>query len=113
MEKLKEFQEVARKHGFVDVEESENGTVLWLRRPTAEAEDRMCIDSVSKSATLYWATIPWQIKLQSVLCRFGPRTMVCFRVQNTEIAGNSEARAAEKITRCPERMRLRPGVTRK
>ena len=61
MEKLNAFQVAARKHGFVDVEETEDGTVLWLRRATANAEDRVCIDSVTNSATVYWATIPWQI----------------------------------------------------
>jgi hypothetical protein len=61
MEKLTEFQAVARKNGFVDVEETEDGTVLWLRRPTANAEDRLCIDSVTNSATVFWASIPWQI----------------------------------------------------
>jgi hypothetical protein len=61
MEKLTEFQDAARKHGFVDVEETEDGTVLWLRRATVSAEDRLCIDSTSNSATVFWATIPWQI----------------------------------------------------
>jgi len=61
MEKLKEFQDVARKHGFLEVEETEDGTVLWLRRPTKNAEDRMCIDCMTNSVTVFWATIPWQI----------------------------------------------------
>jgi hypothetical protein len=61
MEKLTGFQDVARKNGFVDVEETDDGTVLWLRRPTEGAEDRMCIDSVTNSATVFWATIPWKI----------------------------------------------------
>jgi hypothetical protein len=61
MEKMTGFQSVAHKNGFVDVEETDDGTVLWLRRPTAEAEDRMCIDSVTNSATVFWATIPWKI----------------------------------------------------
>jgi hypothetical protein len=61
VENLKEFQEVARKHGFVCVEETEDGTVLWLRRPTADAEDRMCIDSVTNSVTVFWETIPLKI----------------------------------------------------
>jgi len=61
MQGLKAFQDVARKHGFIDAEETEDGTVLWLRRPTTTAEDRLCLDSVANSATLYWATIPWQI----------------------------------------------------
>ena len=61
MEKLKAFQDAARKNGFVDAEETEDGTVLWLRKPTASAEDRLCIDSVTNSATVFWATIPWKI----------------------------------------------------
>jgi hypothetical protein len=61
MDKLKPLQDVARKNGFVEVEETEDGTVLWLRRATANAEDRMCIDSVTNSATVFYATIPWKI----------------------------------------------------
>jgi len=61
MEKLQAFQIAARQGGFVDVNETEDGTVLWLRKATAEAEDRMCIDSLTSSATVFWATIPWKI----------------------------------------------------
>jgi hypothetical protein len=61
MEELTAFQNVARKHGFVDVEETDDGTVLWLKRPTAIAEDRLCIDSVTNSVTIFWATMPWKI----------------------------------------------------
>lgn len=61
MNKLKAFQDIARKNGFADVEETDDGTVLWLSRPTANAEDRMCVDSVTNSATVFWATIPWKI----------------------------------------------------
>jgi hypothetical protein len=61
MEKLKAFQDVARINGFVDVEETEDGTVLWLKKPTANAEDRMCVDSLTNSVTVFWATIPWKI----------------------------------------------------
>src|SRR5579863_4556138 len=61
MEKLKAFQDVARKHGFVDAEESDDGTVLWLKKNTANAEDRICVDSQTNSVTVFWATIPWKI----------------------------------------------------
>jgi hypothetical protein len=61
MEKLKAFQDLARSHGFVDVEETDDGTVLWLKKPTANAEDRMCLDSLTNSVTVFWATIPWKI----------------------------------------------------
>jgi len=66
MNALKEFQDVARRNGFVDAEETDEGTVLWLRRPTTNAEDRLCIDSVTKSATVFWATIPWKINSKTV-----------------------------------------------
>ncbi len=61
MEKLKEFQNAAREQGFVDVEETKDGTVLWLKKATSDAEDRMCIDSLTNSVTVFWATIPWKI----------------------------------------------------
>jgi hypothetical protein len=61
MEKLKAFQDAARSHGFVDVEETDDGTVLWLKKPTENAEDRMCIDSLTNSVTVFWATMPWKI----------------------------------------------------
>lgn len=61
MERLQEFQIIAREGGFVVVEESEEDTVLWLKKKTVEAEDRICLDSLANSATAYWATIPWKI----------------------------------------------------
>jgi hypothetical protein len=61
MEKLKAFQDAARSNGYVDVEETDDGTVLWLKKPTADAEDRMCMDSLTNSVTVFWATIPWKI----------------------------------------------------
>ncbi|MGB8476171.1 MAG: hypothetical protein WCE61_18985 [Candidatus Acidiferrum sp.] len=61
MDKLRNFQDAARKSGFIDVEETEDGTVLWLRKATVDAEDRMCIDSLTNSVTVFWATIPWKI----------------------------------------------------
>lgn len=61
MDKLQEFQTAAREGGFVVTEESQEGTVLWLKKATPEAEDRICLDSLTKSATAYWATIPWKI----------------------------------------------------
>lgn len=61
MEKLKTFQDAALENGFVALEETEDGTVLWLKKPTANAEDRMCIDSLTNSVTVFWATMPWKI----------------------------------------------------
>jgi hypothetical protein len=61
MEQLKAFQDLARSHGFVDVEETDDGTVLWLKKLTATAEERMCLDTLTNSVTVFWATIPWKI----------------------------------------------------
>jgi hypothetical protein len=61
MEKLQAFQAAASEGGFVATGESEEGTVLWLKKATVEAEDRICLDSLTNSATVYWATIPWKI----------------------------------------------------
>ena len=61
MEKLQAFQAAAREGGFIAVEESADGTVMWLKKETAVAEDRMCLDSMTSSATVYWATMPWKI----------------------------------------------------
>jgi hypothetical protein len=61
METLHAFQDVAHNTGFVDVEDTEDGTVLWLKKATANAEDRMCVDSMTNSVTVFWATMPWKI----------------------------------------------------
>lgn len=58
MNKLQTFQAAAREVGFAEVKETPDGTVLWLRKPTADAEDRMCIDSLTNSVTVFWGTTP-------------------------------------------------------
>ena len=58
MKKLQEFQAAAREGGFVEVEECEQGTVLWLRKETPDAatqtHQRICIDSGANILTVYW-----------------------------------------------------------
>jgi hypothetical protein len=65
MERLQEFQTAARKDGFVPVKESEKGNVLWLKKngPTAAPQQyqRMCIDGVTNSVTVYWMTVPGKV----------------------------------------------------
>jgi hypothetical protein len=65
MEKLQALQAAAREGGFVQVEESEEGTVLWLRREKSDVatktHQRICIDSVSNSLTVYWMSTPGKI----------------------------------------------------
>jgi hypothetical protein len=60
MESLQAFQTVAHASGFVDLEECEDGTILWLRRATPDratnTHQRICMDSVTNSVTVYWMT---------------------------------------------------------
>jgi hypothetical protein len=58
MEKLQALQAAAREGGFVQVEECEEGTVLWLRKEVPDADtkthQRICIDSMANILTVYW-----------------------------------------------------------
>ncbi len=63
---LQSFQAVAMQRGFTEVNESGGGTVLWLRRKAPdtarETHQRMCIDSLTRSATVYWMSVPGDLK---------------------------------------------------
>ena len=65
MEKLQAFQTAARKVGFVEVNQSAGGTVLWLRKKTPETErethQRMSIDSLTNTVTVFWTTLPGRL----------------------------------------------------
>ena len=65
MQGLQAFQTAAREGGFVDVAESEQETVLWLKKSSPdsvrEAHQRMCIDSFTNSVTVYWIAVPDKI----------------------------------------------------
>jgi hypothetical protein len=65
MERLQAFQTAAREGGFVVVTESEQGTVLWLKKSAPdsvrEAHQRMCIDSLTNSVTVYWMVAPGKV----------------------------------------------------
>ena len=65
MERLQAFQTAAREGGFVVVNESEQGTVLWLKKSAPdsvrEAHQRMCIDSLTNSVTVYWMAVPGKV----------------------------------------------------
>ena len=82
MEKLQAFQTAARKGGFVEVKESAEGTVLWLRKSppatTRDTHQRMCIDSLTNSVTVYWMTLPG--KLSSKTFRGVPALQEWFEV---------------------------------
>src|ERR1700722_13409020 len=62
MIRLQAFQTAAHEGGFVKVSESAEGNVLWLRKSApdrvTETHQRMCIDSLTNSVTVYWMTAP-------------------------------------------------------
>jgi hypothetical protein len=65
MIRLQAFQTAAREGGFVKVSESEEGNVLWLMKnatdTVTETHQRMCIDSLTNSVTVYWMTAPGKV----------------------------------------------------
>jgi hypothetical protein len=64
MDELQAFQTAARESGFVAAEESKDGTVLWFRKTAPEASNgthqRLCLDSLTKSATVFWTNAQGQ-----------------------------------------------------
>jgi hypothetical protein len=69
MEVIRAFQTAALKLGFVDMDECGDGTVIWLKRvatPSApSAVQRMCIDIVTDSATVYWTNLQGHLKFKT------------------------------------------------
>jgi hypothetical protein len=65
MVKLQAFQTAARSVGFVEVNETAEGTVLWLRKNTPDTardiHQRMSIDSLTNSVTVYWMSSPGKV----------------------------------------------------
>ncbi len=61
MELVQALQVAALKCGFVEMNECGDGTVLWFKRATIDAATgthrRMCIDSLTNSATVYWTNV--------------------------------------------------------
>jgi hypothetical protein len=57
---LQAFQTAASDGGFVQVCESGEGNVLWLKKGAPdcirETHQRTCIDSLTNSVTVYWMT---------------------------------------------------------
>ena len=65
LDNIHTFQRAAHDNGFVEVNESQSGSVLWLRKKSSssvkEAHQRMCIDGLTKSATVYWVCMPGKV----------------------------------------------------
>lgn len=59
MGRIRGFQTAARESGFVELGISGDGTVQWFRRNDSrdkQAEQRLCIDKLTNSATIYSTT---------------------------------------------------------
>ena len=88
MEKLQEFQSVARENGFIEVGESEQGSAVWFRNATADAgtdvHKRLCIDSLTNSATVFWETVPAKLNSMTFRTVSALRAWFALRVGNTK-----------------------------
>ena len=69
MDFARTFQAAALKLGFVDMDECGDGTVLWLKRALIDAPpetvQRMCIDTVTDSATVYWTNVHGHLEFKT------------------------------------------------
>lgn len=55
---LQKFQLVVRENDFIEVGISQEGTTSWFSK--ANANMRLCVDGLTNSATVFWATGPAQ-----------------------------------------------------
>jgi predicted ATP-dependent Lon-type protease len=56
---LRRFRSVVRENDFIEVGECQDGTTSWFRK--ASANMRLCVDGVTNSATVFWASSPGQL----------------------------------------------------
>jgi hypothetical protein len=65
MGSLQAYLTAARAGGFVEVNDSAGGSVMWLRKEAEgtarETYQRMCMDSLTDSVTVYWTTAPGKV----------------------------------------------------
>jgi hypothetical protein len=81
MNKLQEFQSTARDNGYAEANEFDGGSAVWFRKSTpdqgTEVHKRLCIDSLTDSATVFWQAVP--AKLNSKTFRTVSSLMEWFR----------------------------------
>ncbi len=62
MKHLLAFQTAAHEGGFVEMYETADGTVLWLKKNESNSEKeidpRLCLDALTHSATVFWMAGP-------------------------------------------------------
>jgi hypothetical protein len=60
--KLQEFRTAAHENGYDEINGNVEGDIIWLRKATpdigTEVHKRLCIDSITDSATVFWQTVP-------------------------------------------------------
>jgi predicted ATP-dependent Lon-type protease len=56
---LPRFRSVVRDNDFIEVGECQDGTTSWFRK--ASTNMRLCVDGVTNSATVFWASSPGQL----------------------------------------------------
>jgi hypothetical protein len=69
MEELQEFQTAAHQGGFVEMNQSADRGVLWLKKrapeTARETHQLMCIDSRTNNVTVFWTTLPGEVNSKS------------------------------------------------
>ncbi len=59
------FRSAVRENGFIEVGESHDGSAAWFRKAMPDANTsvhkRLCIDSLTNSAPVFWETAPTQL----------------------------------------------------
>jgi hypothetical protein len=62
MNKYQGFQSAARENGYAESNECGGESAIWFRKEAAdqgtEVHKRLCIDSLTGSATVFWQTVP-------------------------------------------------------
>lgn len=60
--KIQAFRMAARENGSDEIKENIKGSIVWLRKATpdvgTDVHRRLCIDSITDSATVFWQTVP-------------------------------------------------------
>ena len=83
---LQDFQSAARENGFVESGESESGSALWFRNSTPDAgsqvHKRLCLDSLTKSATIFWETVPAKLNSMTFRTASALRAWLALKIGN-------------------------------
>jgi hypothetical protein len=62
MNTIERFKSAALENGYCKTEEYESASVVWFTQLTPdtgrEIRNRLCIDSLTDSVTVFWQTVP-------------------------------------------------------